>query len=214
MDWNLALICLLTGVINLIGALAYAARIAGVSTRRIAMSFALFNMLVLVSRLSNGLLAPLVAKRVEHAIAGGGPAHLLADFRWLMGSASLAVVIGIALVPMAQRVFSAAIGTMRSTPSSVSFCTVSSGLSPLVSAKPIVMTGAGAATRSTSPSARSAPPVTTHSRQAPAPSDAVRRSPSRRRSTRNRWWASASLRTGAAMSSTKTWAANAGRRDG
>jgi hypothetical protein len=88
MDWNLILICLLTGVINLIGALAYAARIAGVSTRRIAMSFALFNMLVLVSRLSNGLLAPLVAKRVENAIAGGGHDHLLADFRWLMLSAS------------------------------------------------------------------------------------------------------------------------------
>lgn len=119
MDWNLAVICGLTGVINLIGALAYAARIAGVKTRRIAMSFALFNMLVLVSRLSNGLLAPLVAKRVERAIAGGGREHLLADFRWLMMSASVAVLIGIGLVPMAQRLFSSAIGTMRKRPSLV-----------------------------------------------------------------------------------------------
>jgi len=56
MDGNLAVLCVLTGVINLIGALAYGARIAGVRTRRIAMSFALFNILVLVSRLSNGFL--------------------------------------------------------------------------------------------------------------------------------------------------------------
>lgn len=128
MDLNLVLICLLTGVINLIGALAYAARIAGVSTRRIAMSFALFNMLVLVSRLSNGLLAPLVAKRVEHAIAGGGQADLLTDFRWLMASASVGVLIGIALVPMAQRLFSSAIGTMRRRPSLMRIA--ASGMTP------------------------------------------------------------------------------------
>jgi hypothetical protein len=127
-DWNLIAICVLTGVINLIGALAYAARIAGVNTRRIAMSFALFNMLVLVSRLSNGLLAPLVAKRVEHAIAAGGREHLLADFRWLMMSASVAVLIGIGLVPMAQRVFSSAIGTMRKRPSLVRIA--ASGMTP------------------------------------------------------------------------------------
>ena len=46
-DLPLIVILLLTGFINLIGALAYAARIAGVRTRRIAMSFALFNILVL-----------------------------------------------------------------------------------------------------------------------------------------------------------------------
>jgi hypothetical protein len=127
-DWNLAVICGLTGVINLIGALAYAARIAGVKTRRIAMSFALFNMLVLVSRLSNGLLAPLVAKRVEHAISGGGHDHLLADFRWLMMSASVAVAIGIVLVPMAQRLFSSAIGSMRKRPSLMRIA--ASGMTP------------------------------------------------------------------------------------
>ncbi|MFM6951228.1 MAG: lipid II flippase family protein, partial [Novosphingobium sp.] len=43
MDSQLLVICLLTAAINLIGTLAYAARIAGVRTRRIAMSFALFN---------------------------------------------------------------------------------------------------------------------------------------------------------------------------
>ena len=117
MDGNLILLCALTGIINLIGALAYAARIAGVRTRRIAMSFAIFNMLVLVSRLSNGFLAPLVAKRVEKGIHGGGEAALLSDFRWIMGSASVAVLVGILMMPTAQRMFAKAIEGMKTRPS-------------------------------------------------------------------------------------------------
>ena len=58
--------------INLIGTLAYAARIAGVRTRKIAISFALFNVLVLLSRLSNSFLGPFLAKRIESRIGGGG----------------------------------------------------------------------------------------------------------------------------------------------
>jgi len=112
-DLQLLTICLLTLLIHLIGALAYAARIAGVRTRRIAMSFALFNALVLVSRLSNGFLAPLIAKRVELAIAGGSPSGLLGDFRLLMLAATIGVLGGILAVPTAQRLFAAAIGRMQ-----------------------------------------------------------------------------------------------------
>ena len=67
MDLQLIGLCGLTFVIHLIGALAYAARIAGVRTRRIAVSFALFNILVLVSRTSNSFQGPFLAKRI------GGP---------------------------------------------------------------------------------------------------------------------------------------------
>lgn len=45
MDTQLLVICVLTFIIHLIGTLAYAARIAGVRTRRIAISFSLFNIL-------------------------------------------------------------------------------------------------------------------------------------------------------------------------
>lgn len=113
MDLQLVAICVLTGAINLIGALAYAARIAGVRTRRIAMSFALFNILILVSRLSNGLLGPLVAKRIENAIARGGDSGLTGDFHLMLASASLAVLLGILLVPTAQRIFAQAIGQLQ-----------------------------------------------------------------------------------------------------
>jgi hypothetical protein len=109
MDTQLVVICLLTAGINLIGTLAYAARIAGVRTRRIAMSFALFNILVLVSRTSNGFLAPLLAKRIENSLARGGGEALLTDFRLVLLSSALAVAVGILLVPTGQRLFVRAI---------------------------------------------------------------------------------------------------------
>jgi len=110
MDRQLLIICMLTAGINLIGTLAYAARIAGVRTGRIAMSFALFNMLVLVSRTSNSFLGPFLAKRIETRIADGGGASLTHDFRLVLSSATLAVFIGILLVPSGQRLFARAIG--------------------------------------------------------------------------------------------------------
>ena len=110
MDTQLLVICLLTAGINLIGTLAYAARIAGVRTRRIAMSFALFNILVLVSRTSNSFLGPFLAKRIETRIAHGGGDALLGDFRMVLASASMAVFLGILLVPSGQRMFARAIG--------------------------------------------------------------------------------------------------------
>jgi hypothetical protein len=110
MDRQLLIICLLTAAINLIGTLAYAARIAGVRTRRIAMSFALFNILVLVSRTSNSFLGPFLAKRIESRLASGGGDALLGDFRLVLASASIAVFLGILLVPTGQRLFATGIG--------------------------------------------------------------------------------------------------------
>lgn len=110
MDPQLLTICLLTACINLIGALAYAARIAGIRTGKIAISFALFNILVLVSRTANSFLGPFLAKRIETRIAGGGGEALVSDFRLVLVAASLAVLAGIVLVPTAQRLFVGAIG--------------------------------------------------------------------------------------------------------
>ena len=109
MDGQLAVICLLTFSINLIGALAYAARIAGVRTRKIAISFALFNVLVLFSRLSNSLLGPFLAKRIETSLAQGTGGGLLMDFRIVLLSATAATIVGAVMVPPVQRWFSRAI---------------------------------------------------------------------------------------------------------
>jgi hypothetical protein len=113
MDGQLAVICALTFGIQLIGALAYAARIAGVRTGRIAMSFALFNVLVLLSRLSNGFLGPFLASRIEKALATGAGDHLLGDFRLVLYSATAATIVGTIMVPTVQRWFSTAIGEFQ-----------------------------------------------------------------------------------------------------
>ncbi|MGJ7575748.1 lipid II flippase Amj family protein [Variovorax sp. RB2P76] len=109
MDFQLAILCLLTFVIRLIGTLAYAVRIAGVRTRRIAVSFALFNILVLVSRTSNSFQGPFLAKRIEENINLGSRDSLLSDFRWLLLSATLATLAGAILIPTFQRLFSRAV---------------------------------------------------------------------------------------------------------
>ena len=108
MDSQLLFICFLTFVIHLIGTLAYSVRIAGVRTRRIAVSLALFGILMLVSRTSNSFLGPFLAKRVETSLDAANGA-LLGDFRWLLVSASLATVAGALLIPTFQRVFCRAV---------------------------------------------------------------------------------------------------------
>jgi hypothetical protein len=89
MDTQLIIICFLTFVIHLVGTLAYSVRIAGVRTRRIAVSFALFNILILVSRTSNSFQGPFLAKRVESNLGSGGSHNLLLDFRWFLLAATL-----------------------------------------------------------------------------------------------------------------------------
>lgn len=109
MDTQLVIICFLTFVIHLVGTLAYSVRIAGVRTRRIAVSLALFNILVLVSRTSNSFQGLALAKRVENNLGPGVAHNLLSDFRWFLLSATFATVIGAFLTPSFQRVFSKAV---------------------------------------------------------------------------------------------------------
>jgi hypothetical protein len=107
MDKPLLLICFLTFVIHLIGTLAYSVRIAGIRTRRIAVSLALFSILMLLSRTSNSFLGPFLAKRVESNLSAADA--LLMDFRWLLIASSLATVVGALLIPTFQRVFCRAV---------------------------------------------------------------------------------------------------------
>src|SRR6476660_4390692 len=106
MDSGLLIICALTFVIHLIGTLAYSVRIAGTRTRRIALSLSLFNILILLSRTSNSFQAPLLAKRVEANLLSGSTAGGIADFRWLLLSATLATAVGGLLIPTFQRLLS------------------------------------------------------------------------------------------------------------
>lgn len=106
MDPGLFVLCALTFVIHLVGTLAYAVRIAGTRTRRIALSLSLFNILILLSRTSNSFQAPLLAKRVEEDLAAAAVAGAANDFRWLLATASVATLVGALLIPTFQRLLS------------------------------------------------------------------------------------------------------------
>lgn len=119
MTAQVKLVFLLTFVIHLIGMLSYAVRIAGVRTRRVAVSLALFNVLLLVSRTSNTFQGPLLAKHVEQNILSGSRASIESDLRWLLVAATLASLAGMVSIPTFQRVAARAIealGSHRSMP--------------------------------------------------------------------------------------------------
>ena len=133
MDSQLTVICLLTFVIHLIGTLAYSVPLTGVRTRRIAVSFALFNVLVLISRTSNSFQGPFLAKRVEQNLAHPFSSALLTDFRWLLLSATSATLVGAFLIPTFQRLFSRAVLHFQVHRSMPGICIRSYGLQPALS---------------------------------------------------------------------------------
>ena len=109
MNTQIVIVFGLTFIINLISTLSYSVRIAGIRTGRIAVSLALFNILVLVSRTSNSFQAPLLAKHIEDNIRLGRLAAAASEFRWLLLAATLATVVGALLIPTFQRIFGRAV---------------------------------------------------------------------------------------------------------
>jgi hypothetical protein len=108
MTTQVIIVLVLTFLINLITTLSYSVRIVGIRTGRIAISFALFNILVLVSRTANGFQAPLLAKTVENDIKQG-IADNTGTFRMIIFSCTLATLFGAILIPTFQRILSRAV---------------------------------------------------------------------------------------------------------
>jgi len=80
----------------------------GIRTGRIAVSFALFNILVLISRTANGFQAPLLASSIEKNINTGLSENTL-DFRLIILSCTVATIFGGFLIPTFQRILSIAV---------------------------------------------------------------------------------------------------------
>ncbi|EZP41170.1 hypothetical protein BW37_01119 [Janthinobacterium lividum] len=124
-------------------------RIAGIRTRRIAVSLALFSILMLLSRTSNLFLGPFMAKRVETGINQHvAVSTLLVDFHGLLFSTSLATILGAILIPTFQRLFCRAVDHFqvhRSVPKLLLHAVFKGGLSYLKTSaslpKPANVTG-------------------------------------------------------------------------
>ncbi|QJW91511.1 DUF2837 family protein [Spirosoma taeanense] len=108
MSAHIALVVSLTFLIHLVGTLALGARIVGIRTGKWSVTYALFNIMTLVSRLATTLQAPLLAKTVEMDIQSGRLGNY-GDFQWIMASATVATLVSILLFPSFQRLLAQAV---------------------------------------------------------------------------------------------------------
>ena len=102
MSTQIFIVLLLNFVITIIGTLAYAVRLVGVRTGRVAVSFALFNILALVSRTANTLQVPLLTKYVEK---NPFSEQLIGLFNLIILTAVIASIMGAFMIPFFQRLF-------------------------------------------------------------------------------------------------------------
>ncbi|ADY56301.1 hypothetical protein Sgly_2008 [Syntrophobotulus glycolicus DSM 8271] len=101
MNSQIILVITLNFIISLIGTLAYSVRLVGVRTGKIAVSFALFNMLMLVSRIAVTFQVPILTKYVE---SNPGAGDLLIIFNIIILISGVATVFGAILIPTFQRI--------------------------------------------------------------------------------------------------------------
>lgn len=108
MPTSIIIVLVLTLIIHLVSTLAYAVRIVGIRTRKIAISFALFNIMVLISRTSNSFQAPLLAKWIEDNIHFQTEPDIMV-FRLIILTTTVASAAGSFLIPSFQRILSRAV---------------------------------------------------------------------------------------------------------
>jgi len=101
MSISIVIVCMLNFIISLIGTLAYSVRLVGVRTGKIAVSFALFNILMLVSRVAVTFQVPILTKYVER---NPGTIDLLTIFNAIIIISGVATIFGAFLIPTFQRV--------------------------------------------------------------------------------------------------------------
>ena len=108
MDLTLLIVILLNFIISLVGTLAYSVRIVGVRTGKIAISFALFSAVALISRTANVFQLPLLTKYVEF---NGQTMNVKTIFMGIIGIVLFATIIGAFLIPTFQRIFTKAVNS-------------------------------------------------------------------------------------------------------
>jgi len=107
LDYRMITVLVLTVIIHMFNTLAYAVRPAGVSTKRIAVAFSLWNVLFLVSSTANTIQAPFMSSIIDKAVESGSESlhYLVADFRLVLLAATIGTVLGALLIPSFIKIF-------------------------------------------------------------------------------------------------------------
>lgn len=102
MSTQIIIVLVLNFIISIIGTLAYSVRLVGVRTGKIAITFAVFNVLSLVSRTALTFQAPLLTKFVENSTGGSDVLNL---FNLIIIVSGIATLVGAFLIPTFQKLF-------------------------------------------------------------------------------------------------------------
>lgn len=106
MDKQIVIVLILNFIISIIGTLAYSVRLVGVRTGKIAVTFAVFNVLMLVSRTAVTFQSPLLTKFVE---SNSSSNDLIRIFNLIIVISGIASIVGAFLIPTFQKMFSKAV---------------------------------------------------------------------------------------------------------
>jgi len=96
-------------IIHSIETLAYAVRLAGARVRLLASALALFNVMVMVSRLANMMQQPFTGSLADTAPKEEALTFLEEQYRIIIGAASAGTILGMLLLPTFMAIFSRAI---------------------------------------------------------------------------------------------------------
>lgn len=103
MNFQILLVLVFNFVISLIGTLAYSVRLVGVRTGKIAISFTVFNILSLISRMAVTFQEPLLTNYVEKNLYSDNLLHI---FNLIIIVSGTAATFGAFLIPTFQKIFS------------------------------------------------------------------------------------------------------------
>lgn len=106
MDIQIIIVLVLNFIISLLGTIAYSTRLVGVRTGKIAVTFAVFNVLMLVSRTAVTFQSPLLTKFVE---SNPSSDELIKIFNSIIIVSGMASIVGAFLIPTFQKMFSKAV---------------------------------------------------------------------------------------------------------
>ena len=102
---DLALICLIAGVMTMLSSLSIAARPAAVKTSRVMLALSMAGFLFMLTRFANLLYAPLMAKFVDAAEKSGNLALLTDQIRWVLLASAVGGLLSWALLPTFVELF-------------------------------------------------------------------------------------------------------------
>ncbi|MFD2209635.1 lipid II flippase Amj family protein [Virgibacillus halophilus] len=106
---KLILISLFVFIIHAIETLAYAVRLSGARVKMIASALALFNLMVIISRMANMMQQPFTGSLIDNAPKEHALAFVESQYRIIIGSSTLGTLFGTLLLPTFIALFSRAI---------------------------------------------------------------------------------------------------------